>query len=132
MADAHGSGPCVRKDVGVQLPPRPPCSVAFGPPSLVLGVRHRFWGATPQTPTVRFVPDPAWSPASSPRFASPVVGSLPFGFAGGGSPGFGFGLRRSWWLLASLRVCVWCLDCSLRVAGGALALASVRLASLVV
>ena len=25
MADAHGSGPCVRKDVRVQLPPRPPC-----------------------------------------------------------------------------------------------------------
>src|SRR5690606_14845213 len=24
MADAHGSGPCVRKDVRVQLPPRPP------------------------------------------------------------------------------------------------------------
>src|ERR1700712_4310420 len=24
MADAHGSGPCIRKDVGVQLPPRPP------------------------------------------------------------------------------------------------------------
>ena len=24
MADAHGSGPCVRKDVGVQLPPCPP------------------------------------------------------------------------------------------------------------
>src|SRR4051812_48831144 len=23
MADAHGSGPCVRKDVGGQLPPRP-------------------------------------------------------------------------------------------------------------
>src|SRR6185312_10958582 len=23
MADAHGSGPCVRKDVRVQLPPRP-------------------------------------------------------------------------------------------------------------
>src|SRR5664279_5055874 len=23
MADAHGSGPCVRKDVGVQLPPYP-------------------------------------------------------------------------------------------------------------
>src|SRR6266536_4858816 len=23
MADAHGSGPCVRKDVGVQLPPSP-------------------------------------------------------------------------------------------------------------
>src|SRR5512132_1399256 len=26
MADAHGSGPCVRKDVGVQLPPCPPSS----------------------------------------------------------------------------------------------------------
>ena len=24
MADAHGSGPCIREDVGVQLPPRPP------------------------------------------------------------------------------------------------------------
>src|SRR5512143_3574423 len=24
MADAHGSGPCVLTDVGVQLPPRPP------------------------------------------------------------------------------------------------------------
>src|SRR5450755_634809 len=23
MADAHGSGPCVREDVGVQVPPRP-------------------------------------------------------------------------------------------------------------
>jgi hypothetical protein len=29
MADAHGSGPCVRKDVGVQLPPRP----------------HRYWAS---------------------------------------------------------------------------------------
>src|SRR4030095_1289462 len=27
MADAHGSGPCVRKDVGVQLPPCPPIKV---------------------------------------------------------------------------------------------------------
>ena len=26
MADAHGSGPCVRKDVGVQLPPCAPRS----------------------------------------------------------------------------------------------------------
>jgi hypothetical protein len=32
MADAHGSGPCVRKDVGVQLPPRP---LAWSPQSQV-------------------------------------------------------------------------------------------------
>jgi hypothetical protein len=31
MADAHGSGPCVRKDVGVQLPPCPPQVVIKGP-----------------------------------------------------------------------------------------------------
>src|SRR3954453_13895244 len=29
MADAHGSGPCVRKDVGVQLPPCPPNPEGF-------------------------------------------------------------------------------------------------------
>src|SRR3954453_6215732 len=29
MADAHGSGPCVRKDVGVQLPPCPLISGRF-------------------------------------------------------------------------------------------------------
>ena len=29
MADAHGSGPCVRKDVGVQLPPCPPIKHGF-------------------------------------------------------------------------------------------------------
>ena len=34
MADAHGSGPCVRKDVGVQLPPRPPTQI-HGCPSRV-------------------------------------------------------------------------------------------------
>src|SRR3954447_4311987 len=31
MADAHGSGPCVRKDVGVQLPPCPLQSGGFSP-----------------------------------------------------------------------------------------------------
>jgi hypothetical protein len=31
MADAHGSGPCVRKDVGVQLPPCPPVARALPP-----------------------------------------------------------------------------------------------------
>src|SRR3954454_15714505 len=38
MADAHGSGPCVRKDVGVQLPPRPPSiKVAGGSGGRVCG-----------------------------------------------------------------------------------------------
>ena len=27
LADAQDSGSCVRKDVGVQVPPRPPCDV---------------------------------------------------------------------------------------------------------
>src|SRR4051812_2064151 len=37
MADAHGSGPCVRKDVGVQLPPCPPEERAPGSvPALAL------------------------------------------------------------------------------------------------
>src|SRR5262249_9201233 len=30
MADAHGSGPCARKGVGVQLPPSPPAGLTFG------------------------------------------------------------------------------------------------------
>src|SRR5260370_6431386 len=42
-ADAHGSGPCVRKDVRVQIPPRPrvtpSCSLAFG--------QFRHWPAVP-------------------------------------------------------------------------------------
>ena len=31
MADAHGSGPCVREDVGVQVPPRPLLRAQRGP-----------------------------------------------------------------------------------------------------
>src|SRR5690606_2008456 len=30
LADAHGSGPCVRKDVGVQVPPRAQQPQVFG------------------------------------------------------------------------------------------------------
>src|SRR5687767_3235136 len=46
MADAHGSGPCVRKDVGVQLPPcaREKGSGFAGPLSRLL---HAF-GALPE------------------------------------------------------------------------------------
>src|SRR6202167_6515808 len=28
LADAQASGACIRKDVGVQVPPRPPCDVS--------------------------------------------------------------------------------------------------------
>src|SRR3989304_1937468 len=31
MADAHGSGPCTRKGVGVQLPPSAPYTLRFAP-----------------------------------------------------------------------------------------------------
>src|SRR5688572_18480167 len=31
MADAHGSGPCARKGVGVQLPPSPPGDLGSAP-----------------------------------------------------------------------------------------------------
>ena len=37
MADAHGSGPCVRKDVGVQLPPCPPSTTQRPRPRLAAG-----------------------------------------------------------------------------------------------
>src|SRR6478672_5652625 len=50
MADAHGSGPCVRKDVGVQLPPcplwlrqtmkAPQASTAAGPSSYCPAAGH--------------------------------------------------------------------------------------------
>ena len=60
MADAHGSGPCVRKDVRVQLPPRPPMLAAYGC-FAVGGGRVLFWGPSPQTPTVRAPLDSRWS-----------------------------------------------------------------------
>ena len=47
MADAHGSGPCIRKDVGVQLPPRPPsltsltCSFGARTPRTSTSWSHR-------------------------------------------------------------------------------------------
>src|SRR2546423_13329080 len=53
MADAHGSGPCVRKDVRVQLPPRPPAG-PWSPNRLPRGLII-FGGRTPQTPTVRWL-----------------------------------------------------------------------------
>src|SRR5947209_18328175 len=54
MADAHGSGPCVRKDVRVQLPPRPLCS---GPvaarPALSRWLCYSRGAVPPGPPTVR-------------------------------------------------------------------------------
>lgn len=55
MADAHGSGPCVRKDVRVQLPPRP---LGRGPPGSCFAGRassYIYTGAEPPVaPTVRW------------------------------------------------------------------------------
>ena len=50
MADAHGSGPCVRKDVGVQLPPRPPAPGDPCPQSARTGVASYCRGADPAEP----------------------------------------------------------------------------------
>jgi hypothetical protein len=50
MADAHGSGPCVRKDVRVQLPPRPLESHVRGFPLPLVVVSGVFWGSDPQAP----------------------------------------------------------------------------------
>src|SRR6266508_6536478 len=46
MADAHGSGPCVRKDVGVQLPPCPPTKARNSGPSVIFGARIGAWWCT--------------------------------------------------------------------------------------
>src|SRR3954468_14523404 len=51
MADAHGSGPCVRKDVRVQLPPRPRCSGApAGAGAPFPFARYFPGGRAPRTP----------------------------------------------------------------------------------
>src|SRR6266702_7344424 len=50
MADAHGSGPCVRKDVGVQLPPRPPTSAGMCPRNARTVSVSVFLGAKPPGP----------------------------------------------------------------------------------
>src|SRR4051794_21688572 len=62
MADAHGSGPCVRKDVRVQLPPRPPCSEArpLARPGLFPFSSSLPGGRAPRTPHGAVPPDPAW------------------------------------------------------------------------
>src|SRR5882757_7492127 len=74
MADAHGSGPCVRKDVRVQLPPRPLDVLRFH----ARGERGRWdissmlWGCNPHAPPGGASPpgtplsvvtfrDPAWA-----------------------------------------------------------------------
>ena len=54
MADAHGSGPCVRKDVRVQLPPRPLCSEA---PSARAEGASFAWGGSSSFPGAE-PPDP--------------------------------------------------------------------------
>ena len=41
MADAHGSGPCVRKDVRVQLPPRPHLPRTFPSLTIIASVAPR-------------------------------------------------------------------------------------------
>src|SRR5882724_2853499 len=80
MADAHGSGPCVRKDVRVQLPPRPldvypsPCSRR----ARAGGRLVRPVGVRPPRPARRASPPdphPCWSPLG-------VPGWSPFGFPG--------------------------------------------------
>ena len=53
MADAHGSGPCVRKDVGVQLPPRPHAPGDPCPRKARSGVAHASRGAEPRGPASR-------------------------------------------------------------------------------
>ena len=98
MADAHGSGPCVRKDVGVQLPPCPPGPGGFPrtsrrprPPPAPR--RHAPTPSSPQPPQTRTYPRPVtpargrlrlpdgpgpvqpchtdWPPATAPPPASP-------------------------------------------------------------
>src|SRR5690349_2774108 len=59
MADAHGSGPCVRKDVGVQLPPSPPDHLVTScPRSARAGGDRHFCsgGRAPGSPALRWAP----------------------------------------------------------------------------
>ena len=75
MADAHGSGPCVRKDVGVQLPPCPPRSQDERPES---GDVRRSRAFGPRRPvaasrTVRAVSGRTGSWSVGPRSATSVA-----------------------------------------------------------
>ena len=62
MADAHGSGPCVRKDVGVQLPPCPPNH--WDSPQGPFGSPNTFppWIPWPSTPWQDSPPNPTLTP----------------------------------------------------------------------
>src|SRR3954453_2044800 len=53
MADAHGSGPCVRKDVRVQLPPRPPLLGLRDPLPRTAGARSGTEPERATTPVTR-------------------------------------------------------------------------------
>src|SRR5690349_4006094 len=66
MADAHGSGPCVRKDVGVQLPPCPRAIEASG------RVRSRL-----QADSVRQRTHSAQQQARYPCFSAAVIPRMP-------------------------------------------------------
>ena len=77
MADAHGSGPCVRKDVGVQLPPRPHAPGDPCPRKARTGVAS-CWPRG-RAPRAR-VPGSGWGPLRSHvRFGGPSRGRLPLG-----------------------------------------------------
>jgi hypothetical protein len=81
MADAHGSGPCVRKDVRVQLPPRPRATHARGARSPSRGHRCCSGGPSPQTPSRGLRPGP---PSLGPsRCSLPFVGTSVVGMSVG-------------------------------------------------
>jgi hypothetical protein len=60
MADAHGSGPCVRKDVGVQLPPSPRESGALCSRKARTGASRHVCsgGRAPGSPALRWLRSP--------------------------------------------------------------------------
>jgi hypothetical protein len=82
MADAHGSGPCVLTDVGVQLPPRPrviafPCFAGMLRRGGITRHADRGGRAPPKPPTVRSVRlgDVARPGGRAPRIPRGAVGS---------------------------------------------------------
>src|SRR5690348_9195206 len=93
MADAHGSGPCVRKDVGVQLPPRPLDARRRMPAESAGSASPRIlWGPSPHTPCRRGCPPP--DPPLVLRFARTSLWL--------GSAGSWVLLGSAWGLLAHL------------------------------
>ena len=69
MADAQDSGSCVRKDVGVQVPPRPP--TRDQPDQL--GCRHNWSGHVDKTPPQRAVQPGESGPMSRNVALPPVI-----------------------------------------------------------